>query len=123
MARNNRRIDRKIGDIVLRPGDTLLLETQADFVERQRNTRDFYLVSHVPDSNPPRFDRAPLASGILLGMVLVVALGWLPMVTGALLAAAAHGDGQGAPRRGSASRHRLACAHRHRFAPSASARR
>ena len=87
VARNNRRIDRKIGDIVLRPGDTLLLETQADFVERQRNTRDFYLVSHVPDSNPPRFDRAPLATGILLGMVLVVAMGWLPMVTGALLAA------------------------------------
>ena len=89
VARNNQRIDRKIGDITLRPGDTLLLETQPDFVERQRNTRDFYLVSHVPDSNPPRFDRAPLASGILLGMVLVIALGWLPLVTGALLAAAA----------------------------------
>jgi len=89
VARNNQRIRQKIGDIHLHPGDTLLLETQPDFAERQRNTRDFYLVSAVPDSAPPRFDRAPLAAAILLAMVVVVAFGWLSMVTTALLAAAA----------------------------------
>ncbi|MEJ2666054.1 MAG: SLC13 family permease [Deinococcales bacterium] len=88
VARNNRRIEQKIGDIHLRPGDTLLLETQPDFAERQRNTRDFYLVSAVPDSAPPRFALAPVAGGVLLAMVLAVALGWLPLLTGALLAAA-----------------------------------
>ena len=35
----------KVGDIVLRPGDTLLLRTGPDFFSRWRHSRDFYLVS------------------------------------------------------------------------------
>ncbi len=88
VARNNERVHRKIGDIVLRAGDTLLLETRPDFVARQRNARDFYLISNVEDSQPPRFDRAPVAAAILVAMVVTVALGWLPLVTASLTAAA-----------------------------------
>ncbi len=88
VARNGARLQQKIGDIVLQAGDTLLLEARPAFVERQRNSRDFYLVSQVADSTPPRFERAAVAAGILAAMVLVVALGWLPIVSAALAAAA-----------------------------------
>ncbi len=88
VARNGERIHKKIGDIVLQPGDTLLLETQPAFVDQQRNNRDFFLVSKLEDSTPPRHDRAWLALLILAGMVFVAATGWLSMLKAAALAAA-----------------------------------
>ena len=87
VARGSRRVQRKIGDIVLQPGDTLLLEARSGFAQRHRNSRDFYLVSRVEDSSPPRHERALLALGILVGMITVVTFGWLSMLEGAFLAA------------------------------------
>ncbi|MFD2113318.1 SLC13 family permease [Thiorhodococcus fuscus] len=87
VARNGERLPGKIGDIVLRAGDTLLMEADPGFVERQHNSRDFFLVSQIPDSHPPRQNRALMAVTILMGMVTLVALGWLPMLEAALLAA------------------------------------
>ena len=87
IARNGQRVDRKIGDIELRPGDTLLLETRPTFVEQQKNSRDFLLVSLIGDHHPPHHERAPLAIGITAAMVAVVTLGWLSMLKAALLAA------------------------------------
>jgi len=87
VARDGRRIPGKIGDIELQPGDTLLLEAHTDFVAQQRNSNDFFLVSHVENSAPPRHDRAWLALATLLVMVLIAALGdgqyMLPAALGA----------------------------------------
>lgn len=88
VARNGERMRAKIGDIIPRPGDTLLLAAGPDFVERHRNSRDFYLVSPIEDSGPLRFERAVPALLILAGMVLAVAFGWLRMVEAAMVAAA-----------------------------------
>jgi di/tricarboxylate transporter len=88
--RNGERMEQKIGDIVLRAGDTLLLETHRRFLRRQRNRRDFYLVSHVPESNPVRHDRAYLAVAIVAGMVIAMSLETytgIPVLNVALLAA------------------------------------
>jgi di/tricarboxylate transporter len=87
IARNGQRVDRKIGDVALRPGDTLLLETRPTFVAQQKNSRDFLLVSRIGDHHPPHHERAPLAIGITAAMVAVVSLGWLSMLEAALLAA------------------------------------
>ncbi|MBX3442694.1 MAG: SLC13 family permease [Planctomyces sp.] len=75
VARDGQRIPGKIGDIVLEPGDTLLLEAHTDFVQQQRNSNDFFLVSHVENSTPPRHDRVRIAIAALIGMVAVAALG------------------------------------------------
>jgi di/tricarboxylate transporter len=88
-ARGGRRLQGKIGDIVLQPGDTLLLETHPSFLDRQRNARDFYLVSRVENSTPRRHDRAGLALAILVAMVAAAASGLLSMLNAALLAAGA----------------------------------
>ena len=87
VARNGERLQGKIGDIELRPGDTLLIESHAGFVPRQKDSRDFYLVSGVENSTPRQFHKAPWAFAILAAMVLVVTMGWLPMLHAALLAA------------------------------------
>ena len=87
VARNGEHLHRKIGDIMLQPGDTLLLEARASFVRRQRNSRDFYLVSPVENSRPLRHDRAYLSLIILGAMVLTVSLGILSLLKASLLAA------------------------------------
>ncbi|MFQ5733356.1 MAG: SLC13 family permease, partial [Planctomycetaceae bacterium] len=87
VARDGRRIRKKIGDIELLPGDTLLLEANPEFLERQRNSRDFFLVSQVADSRPPRHERAWFARVILSLMIVVVAFGLMSMLKAALLAA------------------------------------
>ena len=74
VARNGQKITGKIGDIVLQPGDTLLLEAHTDFVRQQRNSNDFFLVSHVENSTPPRHDRAWIALAILVGMIVLATL-------------------------------------------------
>ena len=87
VARNGERLRQKIGDIVLRAGDTLLLEARPAFVEQQRNSRDFFLVSQVQNSTPRRHERAWVALTILGLMVAVATLGWLSMLNAAMLAA------------------------------------
>ncbi len=87
VARNGERINMKIGDIVLRPGDTLLLEAHPNFADQQRNSRDFYLVSKIENSNPPRHEKAVLAMVILAGMIGAITLLGVPTLMGAMTAA------------------------------------
>ncbi len=64
-----------------------MLEAQEIFVEQQRNSRDFYLVSALEDSSPPRHERAWVALTILGAMVLLASMEWLSLVKAAMLAA------------------------------------
>lgn len=88
VARNGERVRQKVGNIVLQPGDTLLLEARPTFFEQQRNNRDFLVVSRIEDSSPPRHERAPLAVALLAGMVMSVTMGWFSMLEAALVTAA-----------------------------------
>jgi di/tricarboxylate transporter len=89
VARDGERLQMKIGDIVLQPGDTLLVEAGTAFLDRQRSNRHFYLVSEVTGSTPPRHDKAWIACTVLAAMVLAAALDLVPMVAAALVAAGA----------------------------------
>lgn len=87
--RNHERVERKVGDIVLEPGDTLLLLAGPDFIEKHRVSSDFYVVSEL---NPPTaFNASPkrgwFALGVLLTMVLLVTLGVLSMLKAMMIAA------------------------------------
>lgn len=87
--RQGERIRQKIGDIILEPGDTLLVEAHPGFVEKNRHNRDFLLVSAIADSHPMRHDRARPAFIILAAMVAAVGMEWMSMLTGGLIAGAA----------------------------------
>lgn len=87
IARDGEKLPGKIGDIKLRAGDTLLMVSCPSFAEQQKNSRDFYLVSRRQGASAVRHEKAPVAIAILIGMVLVTALGWLSMLEAAMLAA------------------------------------
>lgn len=89
VARGAERLSGRLGDIVLGPGDTLLLEGGEDFVPRFGQSHDFYLVSGIDGSDTPATSRAPVAIGILLAMVAAATLGWSDLLTAGALAAAA----------------------------------
>ena len=86
VARNGERLAGKIGSIRLQPGDTLLLEANSNFVAQQRISNDFYLVNGIPDSEPLRHEKAPLAMMILALMVVLASFGFLSMLKAAVLA-------------------------------------
>ncbi len=69
--RAGERIRQRIGDIALRPGDTLMLSASPGFHEAWRDSADFYLVSAIDEQAPPRYRNAPLALVVLLLLVLV----------------------------------------------------
>ncbi len=81
--------DVKIGDIVLQAGDTLMLEAHPHFIQRERNRRDFFLVSALEGSRPVRHDRAWLALGLLGAMIVAATNPWLQvsLLNAALVAA------------------------------------
>ncbi|NKI16875.1 SLC13 family permease [Spongiibacter sp. KMU-166] len=87
VSRNGSQIKGRLGDIELEAGDTLLLEAHENFVANQRYSRDFLLVSEIENSRPVRHEHRGRASLIMLGMVLVVAVGWLSMLKAACVAA------------------------------------
>jgi di/tricarboxylate transporter len=87
--RGGARLAGRAGDIVLRSGDTLLLQTGPHFVDAHRNNRDFFLVSGVEDSHPPRYDRAVLSLVLLGLMVTLLMTQLIPTVLAAFLIAGA----------------------------------
>jgi len=87
LARNGERLRGKIGEMVLRPGDTLLLEARPNFLTRQGRSRDFLLVSEVGGFHPPNHKGAPAALAIVCGMVALATSGLLSMLEAALVAA------------------------------------
>jgi len=89
VARAGVQLKGRIGDVVLRPGDTLLLETNSAFVQKQKFSRDFLLVSPVAEFHPVRHRKRWVAIAILLGMVLLAGTGTLSMFKAAMIAALA----------------------------------
>ena len=87
VARNGQRLQGKIGNIRLQGGDILLLEANAEFISQQRLSQDFYFIDGIPDSEPLRHEKAPLAIAILGLMVFLAAIGWMSMLKAAVLAA------------------------------------
>ncbi len=81
--RNGVRLQGKIGDIVLRAGDTLLMQTAPGFSRAHRNNPDFYLVSEVGDAEPVRHDKARMALLIMFVMIALMAMPDLAKVFGA----------------------------------------
>ncbi len=89
VARDGQRIDRKIGDIRLLPGDMLLLETDRGFAERHSNNRDFLLVKPLENAATFRHERSWVAWLILIGIVTTATFGILDTFTAALAGAGA----------------------------------
>jgi di/tricarboxylate transporter len=85
--RSGERIQKKIGDIVLHAGDTLLILARHNFLKDWYNSNDFYLVSEserIP-SKPRWYSLFSLS--ILVLMILAMALNILPILASVSIAA------------------------------------
>ncbi|WP_342664969.1 MULTISPECIES: SLC13 family permease [Jeotgalicoccus] len=85
--RNNQRIKSRVGDIVLKTGDTLLLIADQTFIDRNKHSSDFYVITPV---QPPEKLKQDMTKGwiglvALLLMILVVTMGWLSMLEAMLV--------------------------------------
>jgi di/tricarboxylate transporter len=89
VSRHGEKIDKKVGSIVLRPGDTLLIEAPIDFIKRHRYNRDFLLLNPLEESSLPDQKKAPLVLGFLLTFVVVALLDLIPLVSASLVLVAA----------------------------------
>lgn len=87
VAREGQRIQGKIGDIRLQPGDALLLDVRPPFLERHRNSADFLLISPISEYVPVHHEHAWLAWSILGAVIVSAGIGLLSMLKAALLGA------------------------------------
>lgn len=84
--RHGERLLDKLGELVLKPGDTLLLLAGDDFTKRWNFSREFYLVSKISDL--PRINRKKsiITFCALAGMVALSAAGLMDIFEAAILA-------------------------------------
>jgi len=89
--RRGKRLRTKIGDIVLCPGDVLLLDTGETFLETHGDSNAFSLISEVPASTPVNVSRMWLAIalfGVMIGIQIAqsfVGEEWINLWTASLL--------------------------------------
>ncbi len=89
VARGDKRLQGKLGDVRLEAGDVLLLEASPSFLHRRRDSRDFYMVSTVQKGFVRRTDKAWISIIILLAMVLAASLTSVSILTASLISAVA----------------------------------
>lgn len=89
IQRDGQRVDAKLGDVRLRPADTLLVLARPGFAQRWRANTDFLVVAHVGGEPPGATRKAPLVGVIAVAIVLSAATGLLPVLQAALLGAGA----------------------------------
>ncbi len=85
--RGGSRVTKKLGDVRLLPGDTLLLQTQKHFQRAYRNDPAFYLISDVEEWRALRSDRAWIASLLFVLLLLAMSTESIPIVVASGLAA------------------------------------
>ena len=86
--RRNQNIGRQLDDLVVRVGDTLLLEGSGEDIQRLAQEMDLVDVSR-PAARAYRRGHAPVAIGALIGVVGLAALGVAPIFLLSVLAVAA----------------------------------
>ena len=86
--RRNQNIGRQLDDLVVRVGDTLLLEGAAGDIQRLATDMDMVDITR-PTARAYRRSHAPIALGALAGIVVLAAFGVAPILLLAVLAMAA----------------------------------
>ena len=84
--RNGERIQKKIGDIVLRSGDTLLILANKDFIKKWYYSRDFLLISQSDRVPSKPLKNQIIAVGTLVLMVVLFVLRLMPIIVAAGIA-------------------------------------
>ncbi|HZA40039.1 MAG TPA: SLC13 family permease, partial [Actinomycetota bacterium] len=85
--RAGERIDAKLGEVRLHPGDVLLVLSDADFRRRWNDGRDFLVIAPLDGETPPRRDKAVVVGVVVVALLALVGTGVLDILQAALVAA------------------------------------
>jgi len=77
----------KVGDMVLKPGDTLLIQAGPHFMRANRNNSHFLLVGGIDDSRPLRHEKAIWSLILLVVLITLMVSGVIKIVLAAFLVA------------------------------------
>ncbi|CAH0990748.1 hypothetical protein SIN8267_00847 [Sinobacterium norvegicum] len=89
ISREGEKVKGRLGDVELRAGDNILLETANDFVDQYAYSKDFLLVSKVANSEPLRHGKRWWAISIMVAMIVAVSGFGVSMLGAAVIAATA----------------------------------
>ncbi len=89
VCREGHRVEGNLGNVRLKPADTLLLETRPNFLEQFGQARDFLLVSEVQGPARPDHTKSWLAWLILVSVVVMAASGIVELFKAVLAGGAA----------------------------------
>ena len=81
------RVSAKLGGVLLKPGDMLLVLSDPGFGNRWRDRSTFLLVARVGGVTPAATKQAWVVGAVVLGVVLSAALGLVPVLNAALVGA------------------------------------
>lgn len=87
--RSGNRIEGKLGDVRLEPGDTLLILADPQFRNKWRDRRDFLLISQLAGNTPVGSTKAKFVLVSALAVIVLAALNIVPILEGSLAAALA----------------------------------
>ncbi len=87
--RADERLQDTLGQVVLRPGDVLLILADDDFAARWREDRDFLVVAALDGEPPPRREKAPIVALLTVALFATVTTGVLDILEASLLVAIA----------------------------------
>ena len=85
--RHGERIPGPLGQLMLKPGDTLLLLAGDDFYKRWNQARDFYMISKISDVPVINRRKTVIVLTALIGMVGLATFGVMDILNAAILAA------------------------------------
>jgi di/tricarboxylate transporter len=77
----------RLAEIPLQFGDSLLVEGSSERLAALRRHPDFLMLDTYPPLEPRRLRKAPLTVAILLGGLVIVTTGWLPVPVALLIGA------------------------------------
>jgi di/tricarboxylate transporter len=83
--RNGERLSGKIGDIIIQPGDVLLVFAGKDFYKRTENNQAFYILSQTETQPNAPAKKVLVVLAMLITTIVLSALSVLPLFTGLLL--------------------------------------
>lgn len=85
MKRDGEQVSGKLGDIVLQPGDYLILAVGEDFKTRHNITKNFYLINGVETEQLLEGKKELLATVGFFSAILLAAVDFIPLFQGMLL--------------------------------------
>lgn len=80
--RNGEKLLGKIGEVVLRAGDVLLVFSGNDFVTRTKTNKAFYILTHIEEDVKPNVVKITVVFIALLASIILASLEILPLITG-----------------------------------------